>query len=83
MTVVKGKNEHVFGGYVTVPFSSDIQSHYDYKAFFFSLTNHKKFPINACPLHIIEDDIKSSVPGFGITGHNLEVFGYCVDCQNQ
>lgn len=44
---------------------------------------HKKFPINACPLHIIEEDIKSSVPGFGITGHNLEVFGYCLDCQNQ
>ena len=45
VTIVKGKNGHIFGGYVTVPFSSDGQSHYDDKAFLFSLTNNKKFPI--------------------------------------
>ena len=45
VTIVKGKNGHIFGGYVTVPFSSDGQSHYDDKAFLFSLTNMKKFPI--------------------------------------
>ncbi len=43
---------------------------------------HKKFPIKACPLHVIEDDISSSVPGFDITGHNLEVYGYCKDCRD-
>ena len=42
---------------------------------------HKKFAINACPLHVIEDDIAASVPGFDITGHNLEVYGYCKDCR--
>ncbi|MBR4668674.1 MAG: transcriptional repressor [Butyrivibrio sp.] len=42
---------------------------------------HKKFPINACPLHVIEDDLEASVPGFDITGHNLEVYGYCKDCK--
>ena len=45
MTIIKGKNGHIFGGYVTVPFSSDGLSHYDDKAFLFSLTNKKKFPI--------------------------------------
>ena len=45
VTVVKGENGYIFGGYVTVPFSSDNKSHYDDKAFLFSLTNMKKFPI--------------------------------------
>ena len=45
VTIVKGKNGYIFGGYVTVPFSSDRQSHYDENAFLFSLTNMKKFPI--------------------------------------
>ena len=45
VTIVKGKNGHIFGGYVTVPFSSDHQSHFDDKAFLFSLTNKKQFPI--------------------------------------
>ena len=45
MTIVKAKNGHIFGGYVTVPFSSDCAAHYDDKAFLFSLTNNKKFPI--------------------------------------
>ena len=45
MTVVKGKNGYIFGGYVTVPFSSDNKYHYDDKAFLFSLTNMKKFPM--------------------------------------
>jgi len=45
VTIVKGENDHIFGGYVTVPYSSDCQSHYDDKAFLFSLTNMKKFPI--------------------------------------
>ena len=45
VTIVKGENDHIFGGYVTAPFSSDRKSHYDDKAFLFSLTNKKKFPI--------------------------------------
>ena len=45
VTIVKGKNGYIFGGYVTVPFSSDDQFHYDDKAFLFSITNMKKFPI--------------------------------------
>ena len=45
ITLCKGENGHIFGGYLTVPFSSDDKSHYDDKAFLFSLTNNKKFLI--------------------------------------
>ena len=45
ITLCKGENGYIFGGYLTVPFSSDGKDHYDDKAFLFSLTNNKKFPI--------------------------------------
>lgn len=45
VTVVKSKNGYIFGGYLTVPFSSDRKAHTDDKAFLFSLTNMKKFKI--------------------------------------
>ena len=44
-TIVKSTNGHIFGGYLSIPFTSDHQSHFDDKAFLFSLTNKKKFPI--------------------------------------
>ena len=45
VTIVKSKNAYIFGGYLTVPFSSDRKAHTDDKAFLFSLTNMKKFKI--------------------------------------
>ena len=45
VTIIKAKNGNIFGAYLTVPFSSDHQSHSDETAFLFSLTNMKKFPI--------------------------------------
>ena len=45
VTLCKGSNGHIFGGYVTVPFTQNNQPHFDEKAFLFSLTNNKKFPI--------------------------------------
>ena len=45
VTIVKSKNGYIFGGYLTVPFSSDRKSHSDNKAFLFSLTNLKTFKI--------------------------------------
>ena len=44
ITLCKGKNGYIFGGYLTVPFSSANKFHYDDKAFLFSLTIMKKFP---------------------------------------
>ena len=42
--IIKGINGHIFGSYLTVPFSSDNKSHFDDNAFLFSLTK-KKFGI--------------------------------------
>ena len=36
VTIIKVENNHIFGGYVTAPFSSYRKSHYDDKAFLFS-----------------------------------------------
>ena len=77
VTIVKGKNGHIFGGYVTVPFSSDGQSHYDDKAFLFSLTNMKKFPIK------IKEQAVCHYGGWGpYIGYknncDLAIFGGCL-----
>lgn len=41
---------------------------------------HKKIPLTTCPLHEIIHEVSHSIPGFEVTGHNLEVYGYCKDC---
>ncbi len=42
---------------------------------------HKKIPISTCPLHHIAGDIARTLPGFEVTGHQLEIYGYCPDCR--
>ena len=64
VTIVKGENDHIFGGYVTVPYSSDRQSHYDDKAFLFSLTNMKKFPIKIKEKAVVHYDNWSPYIGY-------------------
>ena len=39
--IIKGINGHIFGSYLTVPFSSDNKSHFDDNAFLFSLIKKK------------------------------------------
>ena len=41
---------------------------------------HRKFPISACPLHHIAGDMAKTLPGFQVTGHQLEIYGYCQGC---
>ena len=55
VTVIKAKNGHIFGGYISVPFSSDGQTSSDDKAFLFSLKNMKKFPIKNKEIAIYND----------------------------
>ena len=43
---------------------------------------HKKIPIKTCPLHDIAAVVSDSLPGFDITGHQLEILGVCKDCKN-
>ena len=81
VTIVKGENDYIFGGYVTVPYSSDSKSHYDDKAFLFSLTNMKKFPIK-----IKENAVRHSFfwgPYIGYTDHcDLAISTGCLRNKN-
>lgn len=42
---------------------------------------HAKIPIKSCPLHDLSEDIVSSIPDFEVTGHQLEIYGYCNNCR--
>lgn len=42
---------------------------------------HAKIPIKSCPLHDLSKDITSSLPDFEVTGHQLEIYGYCSKCK--
>lgn len=41
---------------------------------------NRAFPLEECPLKI--DGIKEET-GFTVTGHNIEIYGYCRDCQKK
>lgn len=41
----------------------------------------KMFTIDGCPLEEYEKSLSSKL-GFDITGHKLEIFGYCKECKN-
>ena len=43
---------------------------------------HKKFVIEDCPVHELEEKIEKET-GFIINGHNFEFTGICPDCQNE
>ncbi|MFU0832688.1 MAG: Ferric uptake regulation protein [Oscillospiraceae bacterium] len=43
---------------------------------------HKRFPLDDCPLEPYEKGLMAKT-GFDVTGHNLEIFGYCRDCQKK
>ncbi len=45
------------------------------------LNCHVKIPIKACPLHDIAHDLEGTIPDFQITGHQLEIYGYCASCK--
>lgn len=47
------------------------------------LTCHKKFPLSVCPVHEITENLNETLPGFVVTGHQLEIYGYCPACQKQ
>ena len=43
---------------------------------------HKKFTIENCPVHELEDEIEKET-GFVINGHNFEFTGVCPECQKK
>ncbi len=42
---------------------------------------HAKIPISSCPLHDLSKDILKTLPDFEVTGHQLEIYGYCKECK--
>ena len=53
----------------------------DHKHQLICLKCNKVVSINDCPLRKLEESIKEQTD-FSITGHNLEIFGYCPNCKN-
>ncbi|NLE24754.1 MAG: transcriptional repressor [Clostridiaceae bacterium] len=43
---------------------------------------HKMLPVTGCPLEEYEKHIESKF-GFKVKGHNLEVYGYCDNCEHK
>jgi Fur family ferric uptake transcriptional regulator len=43
---------------------------------------HKMIPVEHCPLGELEKRLEQET-GFSVTGHSLEIYGYCADCQKQ
>lgn len=41
---------------------------------------HKMIPLLDCPLEDFEKKLKDKMD-FDVTGHNLEIYGYCHDCK--
>ena len=54
----------------------------DHKHFITCNNCHKKFVIENCPVHDLEEKIEKET-GFVINGHNFEFTGLCPDCQNK
>lgn len=45
------------------------------------LSCHKLVPIKHCPFeHVKHDSVKSENDDFVVTGHKLELYGYCKEC---
>jgi Fur family ferric uptake transcriptional regulator len=40
---------------------------------------HRIIPLSSCPVGHFQPDLPED--GFTVTGHNLEVFGHCRNCQ--
>ena len=52
-----------------------------HKHYAICLNCRRKIPLSECPMHDL--DICSDMDGFQITGHKLELYGYCKECQKR
>ncbi len=43
------------------------------------LSCHKRIPLKECPFHTLQ--LEEEKEGFQVTGHKVEVYGYCSKCQ--
>jgi len=42
---------------------------------------HRQIPLEGCPVELLR--LADQTPGFTITGHKLELYGYCSKCRPQ
>ena len=42
---------------------------------------HRQIPLRHCPLEHLQ--LEEEADGFTVTGHRLELYGYCRDCRRQ
>lgn len=52
----------------------------EHKHRFICVGCHKMIPLMDCPLEEFEKKLKDKMD-FDVTGHNLEIYGYCHDCK--
>ncbi|WP_425802629.1 Fur family transcriptional regulator [Desulfitobacterium sp. Sab5] len=56
--------------------------HDEHKHRFVCVECHKMIPLLDCPLEEFEKKLKTKMD-FDVTGHNLEIYGYCHDCKHR
>lgn len=54
----------------------------DHKHYFVCLACKKMLPIMHCPLETYEQQLIQE-KGFEVTGHRLDIYGYCQDCKGK
>lgn len=54
---------------------------HEHKHHLFCVGCHKVFSIEDCPIRELQEILKKKID-FDVTGHKLEIYGYCHDCKH-
>lgn len=52
----------------------------DYSHYATCLSCHRQIPIKHCPVEQAGEKMTESLPEFKVTGHRVELYGYCKEC---
>lgn len=55
-------------------------NHHEHKHHLFCVGCQKLIPIESCPIGELQQTLKNKID-FEVTGHNLEIYGYCHNCK--
>jgi len=55
-------------------------NHHEHKHHLFCVSCHKLIAIEECPIGELQQILKKKID-FDVTGHNLEIYGYCHNCR--
>lgn len=56
-------------------------NHHEHKHHLFCVSCHKLIAIEECPIGELQQIIKKKID-FDVTGHKLEIYGYCHNCKD-